>query len=110
MGHIRFVFFDLDGTLLNDQKTLDAQAVAYLSDLKKRKDVHYGFATGRHEMSVTPYLRQTGLDTLLDGMVCNSGADIYDFASQQHETVNYVPAEALKKLLEIYQPYDFMAI
>lgn len=108
MGNIRFLFFDLDGTLLNDKKMVDWEAVDYLTDLKKRKDVHYGFATGRHEMSVTPYLRQNGLDTLLDGMVCNSGADIYYFENREHQQVNYVPVEALKTLVNIYKDYSFL--
>jgi len=105
MGNIRFLFFDLDGTLLDDRKRIDPELVEYLRDLKKRKDVRYGISTGRHAASVEPYLAQYDLKSLFDGMICNSGADIYFYSPWEHVKNNYLSVNTLCRLLKLFKAY-----
>ncbi len=109
MGSIRFLFFDLDGTLLDSRKRIHPELIRYLEDLKKRRNVLYGFSTGRHGMSVTPYIREYGLDHLFEGMVCTSGADIFCFSSGRHIKNHYMPADVVKTLIDSFKDYGFLA-
>ena len=60
-------------------------------------------------MSVTPYIREYGLDHLFEGMVCSSGADIFCFSSGRHIKNHYLPASAVKSLIDAFKEYDFLA-
>ena len=106
---ITSLFFDLDGTLLDDAKSIDPELIAYLWDLKQRRGLRLGFATGRHEVSVSPIIERFQLDGLLDFMVCNNGADLYYFDTGEHITNGYIPVETLDHCLSLFGKYDFIA-
>lgn len=110
MNKIQFLFFDLDGTLLDDRKQMNEACIDYLRDLKRRKHLHFGFSTGRHEVSVTPYLDRHNLREFFDGMVCNTGSDIYYFDPPMHIKSNYLAFDTLKLILDMFQGIDFLTV
>lgn len=58
---IRAVFFDIDGTLLTDSRTVSKSTISAINYLKK-KGVLVGVATGRDPRFVLQYMASLGLD------------------------------------------------
>ena len=58
---IKAVFFDIDGTLLNDRKNVQQSTQKAIKSLKKQ-GIFVGLATGRGPSFVQPYLENLGLD------------------------------------------------
>lgn len=58
---IKAVFFDIDGTLLNDLKRVQKSTAKAIKDLK-RDGVLVGLATGRGPSFVAPYMETYGFD------------------------------------------------
>ena len=58
---IKAVFFDIDGTLLNDRKNVQKSTRRAITSLKEQGIV-VGVATGRGPSFVQPYLENLGLD------------------------------------------------
>lgn len=110
MDQIQFIFFDLDGTFLDDRKEMNEECIDYLRDLKRRKHIHYGFSTGRHIVSIAPYLDQYRLRDFFDGVVCNSGSDIFRFDPPVHTKFNYLTPDTLNFLLSTFQNFEFITV
>ncbi len=58
---IKAVFFDIDGTLLNDRKTVQKSTQKAIQNLKNQ-GVFVGLATGRGPSFVQPFMENLGLD------------------------------------------------
>lgn len=58
---IKAVFFDIDGTLLNDRKNVQQSTKKAINNLKEQ-GIFVGVATGRGPSFVQPYLENLGLD------------------------------------------------
>lgn len=58
---IKAVFFDMDGTLLTDQRSIRPSTIQAINALKK-KGILVGLATGRGPQFVLPYMAALGLD------------------------------------------------
>lgn len=58
---IRAVFFDIDGTLLTDKRTVSKSTISAINYLKK-KGILVGVATGRDPRFVLQYMASLGLD------------------------------------------------
>ena len=106
---VKFIFFDLDGTLLDSEKNIGKELLDYLACLKERKGTHFAFATGRHIVSVEPLMERYGLKKYLDGMVSNIGADLYFFDKDEHIKLNYLSVEQIDACLKAFEGYDFLS-
>lgn len=58
---IKAVFFDIDGTLLTDKRTVSKSTISAINSLKA-KGILIGLATGRDPRFVLPYMASLGLD------------------------------------------------
>ncbi|EPZ42041.1 HAD hydrolase, family IIB domain protein [Streptococcus pyogenes GA41345] len=58
---VKAVFFDIDGTLLNDRKNIQKTTQKAIQQLKKQ-GIMVGLATGRGPGFVQPFLENFGLD------------------------------------------------
>ena len=58
---IKAVFFDIDGTLLNDRKKVSETTQKAISELKNQ-GIFVGLATGRGPAFVAPFMENLGLD------------------------------------------------
>ena len=67
---IRLVVADLDGTLLDDEKQLDAGIVDVIRELEKR-NIMFTLASGRNVHIMKPYLKELSLQL---PFIANNGA------------------------------------
>lgn len=65
------VFFDLDGTLLRDDKTVGSPAIAAISELRQRGSLPV-ISTGRDLWEIQDFMQTTGIDSA----VCGNGATL----------------------------------
>lgn len=74
---LKLAIFDLDHTLLNDEKYMSETTIQAIHALKKR-GVIIGCATGRNEMMARPFARMIGVNGPL---ITNNGALLQDYSS-----------------------------
>ncbi|WP_392561971.1 pyridoxal phosphatase [Orbus sturtevantii] len=74
------VAFDMDGTLLNNQRQILPETIATIEKIKQ-KGIKVILVTGRHHSVVYPYYYQLQLDTPI---ICCNGTYLYDFAKQAY--------------------------
>ena len=70
---LRLIVADLDGTLLDDEKQLDAGIVDVIKELEKR-DIMFTLASGRNIHIMQPYLKELSLQL---PFIANNGANMF---------------------------------
>lgn len=70
---IRLIVADLDGTLLDDEKQLDAGIVEVIKGLEKR-NIMFTLASGRNVHIMKPYLKELSLQL---PFIANNGANMF---------------------------------
>lgn len=108
MKKIKYIICDLDGTLLNDERTISKTQADYLKDLCGRKDIRFGFASGRTIPSLTDIAREAGILDVCDVMVGNNGSDVYDARKKQTTETPRLSVEEIRTILELFQPYEWV--
>lgn len=73
------VAFDMDGTLLNNQRQILPETVEVIKKIKA-KGIKVILVTGRHHSVIYPYYYQLGLEM---PVVCCNGTYLYDFQQQK---------------------------
>lgn len=81
---ISYVFCDLDGTLLKNDKSINAEDVWDIETLCKKYNLTFAIATGRALTSVIPLLEKAKLLPLVSYIVANNGVDLYDVKNKVH--------------------------
>lgn len=66
---------DLDGTLLNDKQTIDAENVKMIKQVINQGDL-FIIASGREWRDIQPYYHQLQLEQIKPIVICNNGASI----------------------------------
>lgn len=100
-GSPALVFFDIDGTLLDERRTIPESATAAIRTL--RRNGHLAFInTGRCPCCILPYIREVGFD----GIVASCGAYV-EFRGETLRNVTVEPAllDELLPMLE-WAPMD----
>ncbi|MDO4475031.1 MAG: HAD family hydrolase [Eubacteriales bacterium] len=111
MKKLKYIICDLDGTLLNDKKTISPKQVSYIRELRKRKGVRFGFASGRTLNSLLPLAEEMGLLDVCDVLVANNGVDIYDVKDKKNTQTLLVSVEDIQEIIRMMEPYkDFMNV
>lgn len=98
---MKFVISDLDGTLLNEERTVSEETIQGIRALVN-KGYPFVIATGRGFASANTIREKLGVDIY---MVCNNGATIYS-PKQELLFENYIPKElvlGIAKCLEKYR-------
>lgn len=85
------VFFDIDGTLVNDEKIIPDDAVEAVN-LLKEKGIDVFIATGRAPYYITKYLTQLGLDSY----ICLNGSYVVYKGQPVHK--NPISESTMEKL------------
>lgn len=93
------VFFDLDGTLLNDKTQLDPEVIDAITQLKAN-DVLPVIATGRNIFEIKNVLKQTQIDTLVSA----NGAFIV--LNGKPVDVTEIPRDVIKRLAALVKKHD----
>ncbi|HGI4454037.1 TPA: HAD-IIB family hydrolase [Streptococcus agalactiae] len=86
---IKAVFFDIDGTLLNDRKNVQKSTIKAIRNLKDQ-GILVGLATGRGPSFVQPFLENLGLDfaVIYNGQYIYSRSEII-YTNQLSKTTVY---------------------
>lgn len=107
---IKAVFFDIDGTLLTDNRTVSKSTILAINSLKA-KGILVGLATGRDPRFILQYMASLGLDVAVayNGQYIFSREDviysrtidvvtvnhIIDFAQQNHKDLSFGTAKGV---------------
>lgn len=75
-GQIRLIVFDLDGTLLNDNKSIPQDNISVINALQK-EGIEFVIASGRHAKEVFDMLEHNGV-TAVKYVICRDGQHVYD--------------------------------
>lgn len=101
-GKIRYIFSDLDGTLLNNEKCVSEKTLALIAEIREKYGVKFGVATGRDPASLMPLLVRTGLDQVTDAIVANNGVETVFCDTGERK---YLPKVSKEKILELLNYY-----
>lgn len=110
MKDIRYIFCDLDGTLLHEDKTPSQKTIAYLRQLKQDRKIQVGIATGRALTSVVPLLKMHHAKDVVDVIVANNGVDILQPNSHRSNAEGMVTKAQIQAILHAFMPYPFLSI
>jgi len=94
---------DLDGTLLNDEKSFDDLTIRTFQRLQERGHT-IALATGRHYIDTQEIRSRLGVDAFI---VSSNGARIHDIADQAIYQKN-IPAPLAREILQMTAKFDVM--
>ncbi|QAY65060.1 Cof-type HAD-IIB family hydrolase [Paenibacillus protaetiae] len=95
----KIVFFDIDGTLVNEDKQIPADALQAIAELKA-SGVEPVIATGRAPYFIKPLAEQAGIDSFV---TLNGGYVVYKGQPLYSRTIPKTSLEALVKLAGEHQ-------
>ncbi|CAM3878278.1 Sugar phosphatase YidA [Vibrio aerogenes CECT 7868] len=93
----KLIGLDLDGTLLNSRKEISPETIAVLNEAKSR-GIKIVLASGRPPEGMYPYLKQLGLCTENDYVVCYNGSVVKNVASGKIIHQQVVSASDVKQI------------
>ena len=98
------IAFDMDGTLLNEKKTISLRTKNYLRKLTKQGHKII-LASGRPSRSMLSYYEELGLSTPL---ICYNGAHVYSPHDSNFKPIEFeFPKEIIIDLMEKIKPHVF---
>lgn len=107
---IKYIFCDLDGTLLNEEKEISMVTVELLQNLKQKKKVRLGIATGRTLPFVMRILKEKQLLTLFDVIVANNGVEIFDINKQEINYLHQISTSTISTIINTFKKEEKLTI
>lgn len=107
---IRYVFFDLDGTLLDDQKNISKRTVELIKIIKTSRNIKFGLATGRALTSLLPILLTNEMEDVIEAVVANNGVELFIPKNNELILLPKVSRCDIKAILDTYQDYPFINV
>lgn len=100
--NIKAIMCDVDGTLLNSQQVVSPFTIEMIKAVHE-KGILFGLATGRDAKSVESLLKPWGIAGLVDVIVGNGGADIYDYTLSIKKANFPLDGALIKDIINHYQ-------
>lgn len=97
----RVVAFDMDGTLLNNQRIILPDTIEIINKIRSQ-GIKIVLVTGRHHSVVYPYYHQLALDT---PVICCNGSYLYDFEKQKSLASHPLNKEQARQLLKMVNQF-----
>ncbi len=110
MKKIKYIICDLDRTLLNNARSMSPEQAAYIRELRQRKGIRFGFASGRARTALKPLAERIGLLDACDVFISNNGVDIYDLQNNVSTQMDMLEVEDVQTLLDLFQGYGFINV
>lgn len=110
MGKLRYIFCDLDGTLLHSDKTMSMKTVAYLRELKKRKDIVVGIASGRAPSSIQPMIQRYEMEDVIDVIIANNGVDTISSHTKNEKRRGMIQKDTIQKIIQEFADYPDITV
>lgn len=99
---IKAIMCDVDGTLLNSQQVVSPFTVEMIKAVRE-KGIIFGLATGRDAKSIELLLKIWGIQGLVDVIVGNGGAEIYDYTLSIKESNYPLDGVLIKEIINHFQ-------
>lgn len=106
---IKILAFDLDGTLLKNDKTIDPRTLASIQKAMK-EDLHIVIASGRDKNGCRFVYEPLGLENGNHFLALVNGQIIYDFENKEYDLDDVLSAEDGLKIQEVCRKYDIEGI
>lgn len=103
MVDIKYIFCDLDGTLLNEKKEISLKSVALLKQIKEEKQILLGIATGRTLRFVLNILKTQELTSVFDVIVANNGVEVYEVATEEKKELQKLDPSVIDDIVETFK-------
>lgn len=103
MQTARYIFTDLDNTLLDSQKNVSRRTIELIDSVRGRYGVKFGAATGRDSASVLPLMERTGLDQITDAVIVNNGVEVILCGTGERIQLPRISREKIQEILRCYQ-------
>jgi len=106
--NVKLIAFDLDDTLLTDERTIDDKTVAAIQECARR-GIYIVLCSGRAEEAILPFVRRLEIAGTEAGkyIIGINGCSIFDMHARQQIYVRKVEPEILKRTNEIGKKYGF---
>jgi Cof subfamily protein (haloacid dehalogenase superfamily) len=98
---LKLIVFDLDGTLLNDEREIGAETLQLVPELKK-EGVFFSFASGRLHSALTKFAEQLNISTPLISL---DGSLIKSFPKGDIVFHSYIPRKKVLKAIRLADRY-----
>lgn len=107
---IKYVFFDLDGTLLDDQKNISLRTIGLIKEFREQYGVKFGLASGRALTSLLPLIDKFQMGEIIDAIVANNGVEL--FIPKQNLLIEMpkVSATSIQEIVDYYRKYPFINV
>ena len=104
-NQIKYIVFDLDGTLLTDDKIIPSDSVSIISNLQN-KGIGIIVASGRHAREVFDILSRNGISGV-DYIICRDGQHIYGKGAEKIFNFSYFCLKDLETLFSLTAMNNF---
>lgn len=104
MQTIRFIFSDLDGTLLNNKKEVSDETIATIHELKKHGFM-FGVATGRPKVGIENNWKQWRIDEYADFVVGSNGGVVWDLKKGTFQDTHLIQPETMHKIYTLMKQF-----
>ena len=106
---MKYIFLDLDGTLLNDNKKIDKKTIDYLKRLRKNNYL-LGISTGRALSGVDKMLIDLDVYDLFDILICDAGGDSFYPKTNKHVKSLGISKAEIEEVIQAYEDHDEVSI
>lgn len=106
--NVKLIAFDLDDTLLTDERTIDDKTVAAIQECARR-GIYIVLCSGRAEDAILPFVRRLDIAGFEAGryIAAINGCSVFDMHTRQQIFVRKVEPEILKRTEQIASSYGF---
>lgn len=99
---IKAIMCDVDGTLLTSQGVVSHRTIEAIKNIRE-KGILFGLCTGRDTHSVKNSMRSWGIEGLVDAIIGNGGAEIFDEQLKIEKTSHPLHGELIKEIIHHYE-------
>lgn len=100
IDNIRFISFDLDGTLLNDRKEISPYSMEIITRLQKQ-GYQIILNSGRFYHEMENYIEQLHMKEYSGYAICSNGCVAYDIKTQKQTVFSMIPYVDVAKLFQL---------
>ena len=101
---IKFIIFDIDGTLVDDEKVLSKNTKEVLKTLKDQ-GIKLGLASGRQIKQYHKQVSSWGSDLSFDMYVGLNGAELYDVYDKEYRSFYKLKINEIKEIVDVMTPF-----
>lgn len=98
---MKVIFFDLDGTLLNEDSLISETNHQWLMKVHQ-KGIQLGIASGRPISTIEKKIKEWNMDGIITLAVGMNGSHIKNLENGELEELSLMPSEGINELLDLY--------